>query len=152
MMARLTPRRVAGMDAAASAASPAVTPEITRNGTPAAARANISSPPRPNTKGAPPLSPTLAPGGAGMLVQPFTNAALRGRRFAAALAGKFQPRLRSRQRQDAPVDECVVHDDICLGKTGECIERQQARVARPRAGEPHVSGGKNRNWGAQRRE
>jgi hypothetical protein len=56
MTARLTPRKVAGIDAAASAASPAVTPGMTRKGIPAAASVIASSPPRPKTNGSPPLS------------------------------------------------------------------------------------------------
>src|SRR6516165_4071038 len=55
MTARLIPRSVAGMPAAASAARPAVTPGMMRNGMPARASVMASSPPRPNTKGSPPL-------------------------------------------------------------------------------------------------
>src|SRR4051812_33211759 len=51
-------RWVTGMPAYAGAAMPAVTPGTTSNGTPAAASASASSPPRPNTNGSPPFSRT----------------------------------------------------------------------------------------------
>ena len=51
-------RCVTGMPAYAGAATPAVTPGTTSNGTPAAASASASSPPRPNTNGSPPLRRT----------------------------------------------------------------------------------------------
>ena len=50
-----------------------------------------------------------------------------GRRLAAALAGKFEPRLRPAERQHALIDQRVVHDDVGLREAGERIERQQAR-------------------------
>ena len=56
MMAWLTPRMVAGIDAADSAAIPAVMPGMMRKGMPASASAMASSPPRPNMQGSPPLS------------------------------------------------------------------------------------------------
>ena len=65
--------------------------------------------------------------------------ALAERRLAAALAGKFEPRLAARQRQNARIDQRVVHDDIGLRQAGERIERQQAGIARAGAGEPHAS-------------
>src|SRR4051794_25825254 len=46
------------MPAYAGAATPAVTPGTTSNGTPPAASASPSSPPRPNTNGSPPLTRT----------------------------------------------------------------------------------------------
>src|SRR5258708_16198646 len=56
MIALLMPRGVGGLAAGVSPASPAVTPGMIRNGTPAALSASASSPPRPNTHGSPPLS------------------------------------------------------------------------------------------------
>ena len=47
-----------GTPAAAGPARAELTPGTTVNGTPAAARASASSPPRPNTKGSPPFSRT----------------------------------------------------------------------------------------------
>jgi hypothetical protein len=43
-----------------------------------------------------------------------------------------------------------VHDHIGLLKTGERVEREQARVARARAGKPDVARRQDRNAGALR--
>ena len=53
-----TPRWVTGIPAAAGAASAALTPGITRTGTPARCSASTSSPPRPKRKGSPPFRRT----------------------------------------------------------------------------------------------
>src|SRR5439155_415204 len=53
-----TPRRVSGIPAYAGAAMAEVTPGTTSNGIRARASASASSPPRPKTKGSPPLSLT----------------------------------------------------------------------------------------------
>ena len=52
------PRWVTGMPAYAGAAIALLMPGTTSNGTPAAASASASSPPRPNTNGSPPLRRT----------------------------------------------------------------------------------------------
>ena len=54
------PRWVTGMPAQAGAATALLTPGTTSNGTPAATSASASSPPRPKTKGSPPLRRTTA--------------------------------------------------------------------------------------------
>ncbi len=140
------------MAAAASAAKPAVTPGMTRKGMPAAASVIASSPPRPNTKGSPPLSrSTRWPARASATSRSLISAWSR-RRLAAALAGKLEARLRSGQRQDAWIDQRVVNHNVGLRQTGQRIERQQARIARPGAGEPDVAGFEDRNAGALRRQ
>ncbi len=53
-----TPRWVTGMPATAGAANAEVTPGTTSNGMPACTSASTSSPPRPKTKGSPPLRRT----------------------------------------------------------------------------------------------
>ena len=53
-----TPRCVTGMPAYAGTATAELTPGTISNGMPASASASASSPPRPNTKGSPPLSRT----------------------------------------------------------------------------------------------
>jgi hypothetical protein len=52
------PRCVTGMPATPGTPIDEVTPGTTSNGTPASASASISSPPRPNTNGSPPLRRT----------------------------------------------------------------------------------------------
>ncbi len=140
------------MAAAASAAKPAVTPGMIRKGMPAAASVIASSPPRPNTKGSPPLSRNTRSPGARQRDQPLADIGLDRRRLAAALAGKFKPRLRAGQRQDAWIDQRVVHHDVGLRQAGQRIEREQARIARPGAGEPDVARLEDRNAGAPRRQ
>ncbi len=54
------PRCVTGMPAAAGTAMAALTPGTTSTATPARAHASISSPPRPKTKGSPPLRRTTS--------------------------------------------------------------------------------------------
>ena len=152
MTARLTPRSVAGIDAAASAASPAVTPGMMRNGTPAAASAKASSPPRPNTNGSPPLSRSTRWPARASSTRRLRDVGLRRRRLAAALAGEFEPRLRSGERQHALVDQRVVHDDVGLREAGERIERQQAGIARSGAGQPDMPRLEHRNAVAQCRQ
>ncbi len=83
--------------------------------------------------------------------QALADIGLRRRRLAAALAGEFEPRLRAGQRQHALIDQRVMHDHIGLGEAGERIERQQAGIARPGAGQPDVTRRKHRNAGAARR-
>src|SRR5262249_50404032 len=123
MTALLMPRSVAGIAAAVSPASPAVTPGMIRNGTPAALSASASSPPRPNTQGSPPLSrKTRFPARAssmrrlGMSPRPAGGRppALLGGRPPAALARESEPRLRARERQHAAIHERVVHDNVGL--------------------------------------
>ena len=152
MTARLTPRNVAGIRAAASAASPAVTPGTIRNGTPAAASAAASSPPRANTKGSPPLSRSTRSPALRQRHQTPRNVVLHRRRPAAALAGKFEPRARVRERQHTRVDQGVVDDHIGLGEAGQRVEGQQPGIARPGAGKPDMAGFQHGNAAASRRK
>jgi hypothetical protein len=62
-----TPRWVTGMPAYAAAPIALVMPGTISNGTPAAASASASSPPRPNTNGSPPFNRTTHPA-----VRPFS--------------------------------------------------------------------------------
>ena len=50
------------------------------------------------------------------------------------------------------IDQRVVHDDVGLGEPGQRIEREQARIARPGAGEPDMARLEDRNAGALRRQ
>ncbi len=88
--------------------------------------------------------------GARQCDQALADVGLDCRGFAAALAGEFKPRLRTGQRQDALIDQRVVHHHIGLGEPGERIECEQARIARPRASQPDVTRCKDRNAGAVR--
>ena len=72
------------------------------------------------------------------------------RRLAAAFTGKFESGLRSGQGQHAPIDQGIVDDNVGLRETGECIEREQARVARSGTGEPDMSRRKDWNRGPAR--
>ena len=98
------------------------------------------------------LEPQHALPGARQRDQPLADIGLDRRRLAAALAGKFEPRLRSGQRQDALIDQRVVNDDVGLRQAGQRIEREQARIARPGAGEPDMARLEDRNAGALRRQ
>ena len=125
MMAWLTPRMVAGIDAADSAASPAVMPGMMRKGMPASASAMASSPPRPNMQGSPPFSRST---------RLFWRASSINRLEMSACCADGRPprlpaysssRLRARERQHALADQRVVDDDVGLGQAGERVERQQ---------------------------
>ena len=89
---------------------------------------------------------------AGKCNEPVGDVCLRRRRFAAALAGKFEGGAGMGERQHAGIDQRVMHDDIGLGEAGERVEREQARVARPGASKPYMPGlepGKSRHGVAQ---
>jgi len=115
-----------------------------RNGTPAAASAIASSPPR--------LEPQHPFACLGEFNDPTRDVGLGRRRPAAALAGKFEPRLRSRERQHTPVHECIVHDDIGMGEAGAGIKREQPGIPRPRACKPDMTSIENREPHGQRCE
>src|SRR5262245_46141694 len=76
--------------------------------------------------------------GARKLDQTGGDVALLGGRPAAALAGEFESRLRSREREYATIDERIVNDDVGLREAGERSERQQPRVSGSGAGEPDM--------------
>jgi len=46
------------------------------------------------------------------------------------------------EREHARIDQRVMHDDIGLGKAGERMQREQARIAWPRAGKPDMTSSK----------
>ena len=140
---------VAGIDAADSAAMPAVMPGMMRKEMPASASAMASSPPRPNMQGSPPLSRSTRLFCARQFDQPPGDIGLLRRRPAAALAGVFKLRLRARKRQHALADQRVVHDDVGLGQAGERVERQQAGIAGAGAGQPDMTGLQGRNAAEQ---
>jgi hypothetical protein len=68
----------------------------------------------------------------------FADIGLLRRRLAAAFTGKFESGLRSGQGQHALIDQGIVDDNVGLRQSGECIECEQARVARSGAGEPDM--------------
>jgi hypothetical protein len=45
-----------------------------------------------------------------------------------------------------------VNDDVGLGESGQCVEREQARIARPGTSQPDVTGLQDRELVVQRRE
>jgi hypothetical protein len=47
---------------------------------------------------------------------------------------RIQAALAPRQRQHAAIHQRVVNDDVGLRQAGERVERQQARISRPRSG------------------
>ena len=98
------------------------------------------------------LEPQHAMAGARQLDETVRDIVLVGGRPAAAFACEFKPRLRPRQRQDAAIHERVVNDDVGLRKAGERIERQQARISRPRSREPDMPRREHRGVGAQRQQ
>ena len=137
--ALLTPRWVAGMPTLASAPSAEVMPGRMRNGTPAAASASASSPPRAKSVGSPPFSRSTRRPSPGELDQQPVDLGLRGRGLAAALADEMRLGA-GRGAQDRRVDQRVVDDGVRLVERGEHLERQAAEAARPGAGQPDVAG------------
>ena len=87
------------MPAYAGAATPAVTPGTSSNGTPAAASASASSPPRPNTNGSPPLRRTTRLPARPELDEQRVRLLLGERRRAGLLAHVAQLRLWPRARR-----------------------------------------------------
>src|SRR5579872_1903464 len=71
--------------------------------------------------------------------QPQRDVFLAVRRPAAALAGKFAPRLRPGERQHAFRDQRVIDDHVGFFQRVEGVQRQQAGIARPGADQPHGS-------------
>jgi hypothetical protein len=120
---------------------------MTRNGTPAAASVFAAAAEHERIAA---LEPQHALAGARQRDQALADIGLRRRRFAAALAGEFEPRLRPGQRQHPLVDQRVMHDHVGLGEAGERVERQEAGIARPGAGQPDGARRENRNAGATR--
>jgi len=94
------------------AADPALMPGTMRNGTLASTRDRASSPPRPKTKGSPPLRRSTALCPHGELDQTQRDIGLLGRGLAAALAGIFEQRVGRARSQDGAIDQRVIDHDI----------------------------------------
>ncbi len=135
-----TPRWVSGMPATAGAASAEVIPGTTVTGTPAAAHASHSSPPRPNTNGSPPLRRT-------------TRFPARARSTSTALISSCVRLCRCADLPQSMTSTCgrqfveqlarrepVHDDDIGVRDQPPAAHRDQIRVARAAADERHRSG------------
>ena len=152
MMAWLTPRMVAGIDAADSAAIPAVMPGMMRKGMPASASAMASSPPRPNMQGSPPFSRSTRLFRRASSIKRLEISACCADGRPPRLPAYSSSRLRARERQHALVDQRVMNDDIGLGEAGERVERQQTGIAGAGAGQPDMPRLQDWNAAAQGRE
>ena len=130
-----TPRWVTGMPAYAGAPIALVIPGTTSNGTPAAASASASSPPRPNTNGSPPFSRT-------------TRSAVRPRSTSTALISSWvrstwpgrlargdQLGARGRELEQGGRREPVVHDDVGAREQLGAAHGEQAGITGPGADE-----------------
>ncbi len=94
----------------------------------------------PEDEGIAALEAQHPPAFAGEVDEAQRDVALPGRRLAAALAGIFQPGARTRQVEDAPVDQGVVDDVLGLPQAMQHQDRQQARVAGTGSGKPDAAG------------
>ena len=124
-----TPRWVMGMPAAAGAAIADVIPGTISKGTPAAARASASSPPRPKTNGSPPLRRTTRFAGS-RVRRGAPRCLCCGVGSTRSLADVDQFDRLGDQRQHAVADEGIVDDDLGLGQQPRGLDRQQIRIAR----------------------
>ena len=113
------PRCVTGIPAYAGAAIADVTPGMTSNGTPAAASASASSPPRPKTNGSPPFSRTTRLPARALLDEQRVDLVLRQRVPIRRLARVDQLCVRPRVLQAAP--------DSPAGRTRRHPPRRAAR-------------------------
>ena len=102
-------------------------------GNPVAARASISSPPRPNMNGSPPLRRSTRLPCAGELDQQRADLLLRQFVIVGLLADIDALSLPPHQIQHAFVGEPVVEHDIGLLHQAKGAERQEVGIARPRA-------------------
>ena len=146
-----TPRWVTGMPAAAGAATALVTPGTTVTGTPAAAHASASSPPRPKTYGSPPLSRT-------------TNRPCRARSTRIALISSWargravgdlrrvdQLGVRAQLVEQQAGGEPVGDHDVGRGEQPAALDGDQLRVARAAADQRHPARAARRRSAAGRR-
>ncbi len=76
--------------------------------------------------------------------QALADVALKRRRLAAALSCVFEADALARQGKNSGVDEGVIDDDIRRREPIEGMNRQEPRVARPGAHEPHRTRGEAR--------
>src|SRR3970040_1106290 len=101
-----------------------VTPGMISKGTPARANASASSPPRPKTKGSPPLRRTTR--------LPRRAGRTRGQ-WVGALRGGALPheetRRPGRERERLRRDESVVEHDVRLAQGLRRLQRQETRVS-----------------------
>ncbi len=136
--ARLTPRCVAGIRAAASAPKAALTPGRKRNGTPSRASARASSPPRAKSVGSPPFSrSTRAPPVARRTSKSLIAAcSVDGPPAALADEMKLGAVGRAQRRR---VDQRIVDHRVGLGERRDHLERQAAEPARPGPRQPDVA-------------
>ncbi len=146
------PRRVAGMRAAASAARPAGdagndAERHARGGE----RLRLLGPARKDKRVAA-LEPQHPLAGAGERDEALRNVLLGRRRLAAALAGEFEPRPRSLEREHPRIDQRVVNDDVGLIEPGQRIEGEEPGIARSCPGEPDMARLQHRNAAAPRRK
>ena len=122
----------------AGAAMALDSPGTTSNGTPAAARASASSPPRPKTNGSPPLRRTTRLPRRAARTSSAWIVSCRVERPAGALAHGEALRAR-RELQRLAADERVVEDEVRLGERARGAQRQQLGVARARADQRDVA-------------
>ena len=117
---------------------------------PAAASAALSSPPRPNTNGSPPLSRSTR--------RPARASSTSRRLMSACVAEGLPPRLpanssracRPASASTRAIDQRVVDDHLGLLQAGERVERQQPGIARPGARKPDMAGREHRHAGRAR--
>src|SRR5690606_14071461 len=91
-------------------------------------------------KGIPPLEAQHAQSPAGKLHKTRGYIALLRARFAAALAGIFKLCAGLCELEDGFVHQRVIDDDICLLERIEGMEREKARISRPRPDKPDPTG------------
>ena len=127
------PRWVTGTPAYAGAAMALVMPGTTSNGTPAAASASASSPPRPNTNGSPPLSRTTVRAGTAALDEQRVDLVLVISTRPGRLADVDALGVGRREVDERRVDEPVVDDNVgARASTSAPAHREQPGIARAR--------------------
>ena len=110
----------------------AVMPGTTSTGTPAARSAAISSPPRPNTNGSPPLRRTTCRPAARLAQQDGVDLGLARRGPARRLADHDALGVAARAIQDRRRHQPVGDDDVGLLQGAHRLEGQQIGIARAR--------------------
>ena len=144
-----TPRWVTGIPAVAGTPKAELTPGTTCHGTPARSRASPSSPPRPKTKGSPPLSRTTSLPGGTVRDQQVVDVFLAGAaRLAGSLAHVDQLRVRVRQGQNRGVHQPVVDHHVranaAIARPGGSagpdrpVRHPRGRPSRRSSGKPHA--------------
>jgi len=134
-------RNVSGTSNCAAAPRPAVIPGITEQATPACRNASISSPPRPKIKGSPPFSRTA---GFRCLDQQAIDGALADARLADATANRDAGCVTTRAVENFRRYQFVVENDVGVLQCAQGLDRQQIRIARPRANQRYAALGHSR--------